>query len=110
MSQDWTKYPQLFNVGAIESTGDLYYDGVIDAHNRDFFITRSGEEIQWGKSNEYENIYFCYRMDSVLSALIEQQHKNYHGAYMAARYYAKNHLTAVGVLLERHLNRTRNSV
>jgi hypothetical protein len=88
--------------------GDLYYDGVLDAHNRNFFITHSGEEIDGGSPNCYEVIFFCYRMDSVLSALIEQKHKNDHGAYMSARYYAENHLIAEGILLERHLDRTRN--
>lgn len=109
MSKDWTKYPQLSGVGAIEPMGDLYCDGVLDAHNRNFFITHSGEEIWYDESkNYYEGIYFCYRMDSVLSALIEQKHKNSHGAYMSARYYAENHLIAEGILLERHLDRTRN--
>lgn len=91
--------------------GDIYYDGIIDAHNREFFITQTGEEILWDEQrNVYEFIYWVFRMDSVLSALIEQRHKNYHGAYMSARYYAENHLIPYGILLERHLDRSRDEI
>lgn len=107
--RDWCQYPQIFSIGKIPVMGDLYYDGVLDAHNREFFITREDEIWYDEGRNSYESLYFAFKMDSVLSALIEQHHKNGHGAYMAARFYAENHLIPYGILLERHLDRSRDA-
>jgi hypothetical protein len=108
MSKDWTKYPQICRVGKIPYYGDAYYDGVLDAHNRDFFITSAGETIHYGERNDYEEIFFAYRMDPILTHLLDTSYSDrnlYRGALMSARYYAENHLIAEGVLLERHLER-----
>lgn len=107
--RDWRQYPQVFSIGKIPVRGDLYYDGVLDAHNREFFITLVGETIHYSEECQpYEEIFWVFKMDSVLSALIEQKHDNGHGAYMSARYYAENHLIPYGILLERHLDRSRD--
>lgn len=109
MSRDWRQYPQIFSIGKIEPMGDLYYDGIVDAHNREFYIRWQDDIYAEGMySHECERLYFAYKMDSVLSALIEQKHQTLN-AYMTARHYAKTYLTPHGIILERHLDRTRNA-
>lgn len=73
---DWKTLSEITSIGPIAPHGDSYYDGIIEAHNPEFFITRcdevyeldaEGQEI----SNSYEIIYLVYRMDYIFKHCLE---------------------------------------
>ena len=108
----WTELPEYIQavpeikIGRVPVMGDCYYDGILDAHNDQYFITVENtiDEIDDnGKyiANHYESVFFAYSMDDKLRELLDT--KGFDGV-MQAREYVET-LTPVGRIMEGDLER-----
>jgi len=100
---DWKQLPQFKSIGKIPSHGDCYYDGVLDAHNDNYFITYH-DDIWEDSVPEHkrtfataEHVFLVYEMDDVLRA-IYQINENF-DAVIKAREYSEDQ-QPVGYILE----------
>ncbi len=98
------------SIGTIPFLGDIYYNGIIDAHNDDYFITQYDEVYPEGEenSNVYESLYHVYKMNEVLDYLLNSPQDLSSslkvGLVLAARAYVST-LKPLGFINERNLER-----
>lgn len=101
----WRLYPPI-KVGPIRPHGDCYYNGVLDAHTEEHFITYYDEYCpDPSNPNVYEVIFYVYKMDSYMKGLYDD-HKYASDAAMEIRDYVDN-LTPIGYIMENDLDRSK---
>lgn len=78
---NWKELNRIETIGKIPGMGDNFYDGIIEAHNEDYFITQEGTQCEHCEDigehcsecgyAEEERIYLVYSMDYIFKYLLE---------------------------------------
>lgn len=76
MGIDWKELPEITSIGKIPTFGDNYYDGVLEAHNENYFITSCDEVHDLDENGKemprsFETIYLVYPMDYIFRHCLE---------------------------------------
>lgn len=112
---------EIKSIGPIPWDGDNYWDGIIDAHNDKYFITRLTEvcyahehpayandpckDPMECECRAYETFYYVYPMDETLRILLDTKSDKVNYLLSCATWYAENMKEPIGFIREGNLER-----